>query len=95
MWQKIAQNREPIALYTHELQSYDYSLGEAFLSKPEFKTNEGGLVMSLKEPGLIGSLETALLDKASHLFQIYNFLPKYVDKSELYHEELIKKVSCI
>ncbi len=90
MWEKIVQNREPKDIYSDELQSYDYTLGEAVPSNPDFIHTNGGLVLTIKVPVLLVNWETVFQDKENPLFQIYKYLPKEIDKSELYHEELVK-----
>lgn len=90
MWQKIIQNRDPKDVYDDELQSYEYNLGEVSPKNPVFDLAVGGLIITVKVPVLLVSWETVFQDKEDPLFQIFKYLPNYVDITEVYHEELIK-----
>lgn len=90
MWQKIIQNRDPKDVYADALQSYEYNLGEVSPKEPEFDLAVGGLIITVKVPVLLVSWETVFQDKEDPLFQIFKYLPGYVDITEVYHEELIK-----
>ncbi len=90
MWQKIIQNRDPKDVYDDELQSYEYTLGEVSPKNPVFDLAVGGLIITVKVPVLLVSWETVFQDKEDPLFQIFKYLPNYVDITEVYHEELIK-----
>ena len=90
MWQKIVQNREPKTIYSDELQSYDYILGEELPSNPDYIHSVGGLILTIKVPVVLISWEAVFQNKENPLFQISKYSPNHVNISELYHEELVK-----